>query len=397
MITGAGPRPRTEDKRIRRAENHAPGLTLIKFNSIARGRGILRYSGWDALLIAMALLHAAALVAAPSAPAIALGLWWNSNTISHNFIHKPFFRQAVLNRFFSFYLSALLGFPQSVWRDRHLAHHAGITEHKRASRQAVLEMFLVCVVWAALLAVHPLFFLTVYMPGYFAGIGLCYLQGYYEHAQGATSHYGAIYNTLFFNDGYHMEHHADPAMHWRQLPGHRNDKAKTSRWPAVLRWLDAINLESLERLVLCSKLLQRFVLRTHERAFRKLLPELGSVGRVAIVGGGIFPRTAMIFKQLFPEAELVIIDAKAESIQAARSFVRGNINFVNAWYAPTHHDGFDLVVIPLSFIGDRASIYRHPAAPAVLIHDWIWRPHGISCIVSVLLLKRLNLVKRCEQ
>jgi len=50
------------------------------------------------------------------------------------------------------------------------------------------------------------------------------------------------------------------------------------------------------------------------------------------------------------------------------------------------------VVIPLAFDGSRSAIYRQPPAPAVLVHDWFWRPRGTSVIISHSLLKRLNLV-----
>ena len=63
-------------------------------------------------------------------------------------------------------------------------------------------------------------------------------------------------------------------------------------------------------------------------------------------------------------------------------------------FAAATTEGADLVVIPLSFIGDRARIYRQPPAPAVLVHDWIWRARGDSVTVSWVLLKRLNLVRR---
>jgi hypothetical protein len=40
-------------------------------------------------------------------------------------------------------------------------------------------------------------------------------------------------------------------------------------------------------------------------------------------------------------------------------------------------------------------VYGQPAAPLVVVHDWIWRRRGAaSAIVSVLLAKRLNLVRR---
>ena len=59
---------------------------------------------------------------------IAIGVWWNSNTIAHNFIHRPFFRSRRFNALFSAYLSVLLGIPQVLWRDRHLAHFAALGE-----------------------------------------------------------------------------------------------------------------------------------------------------------------------------------------------------------------------------------------------------------------------------
>jgi hypothetical protein len=359
---------------------------------------VLRHSRWDALLIALAAAHGLLLLVAPAVPVIALGLWWNANTISHNFIHTPFFRRRALNRWFSLYLSALLGLPQTLWRDRHLAHHAGDAWRLRLSANLIGEVLLVAGLWVALLALAPQFWLSVYLPGYLLGLGLCYLHGYYEHAQGTLSHYGALYNALFFNDGYHVEHHADPGLHWRQLPRQRRPETGASRWPAVLRWLDAFTLESLERMALRSPRLQRFVLQTHERAFQRLLPQLGPVNRAGIVGGGLFPRTALILRRLLPEARLVIIDAQAESIRIARSLIEESggkeCEFINEWYDPARHRGFDLLVIPLSFVGDRASIYRHPPAPAVLLHDWLWRRRGTGAVITALLLKRLNLVKR---
>ena len=99
---------------------------------------LLREARWldsDALLIALALAHGCLLLLWPSIPLVAIGLWWNANTISHNFIHRPFFHARAMNRAFSCYLSLLLGLPQSLWRARHLAHHgARGTRGLRASR-----------------------------------------------------------------------------------------------------------------------------------------------------------------------------------------------------------------------------------------------------------------------
>ena len=68
---------------------------------------------------------------------------------------------------------------------------------------------------------------------------------------------------------------------------------------------------------------------------------------------------------------------------------------INDFYDPSRMNGFDLLVIPLSLLGDRAALYRRPPAPAVLVHDWVWRRRGEGVVVSWLLLKRLNLVKPC--
>jgi hypothetical protein len=350
----------------------------------------------DAPLVALAGLHAVILIAWPSLPVIALGMWWNSNTIAHNFIHRPFFRARSANVLFSACLSALLGIPQTLWRERHLAHHAGVTFRLRPSPRLAAETALLLTLWIALAALSPRFFLAVYLPGYLLGLALCSLQGHYEHVHGNISHHGAIYNFLCLNDGYHAEHHAHPGAHWTTLPQRIDPAARISRWPAPLRWLDDIGLEGLERLVLRSPRLRSFLLDRHRRAFQALLPEilprLPSAARVAIIGGGLFPRTALLLQELLPAASLTIVDADAANLATARAMVRG-VEFVHARYTPGKLSGYDLVVIPLSFDGSRAALELHPPAPAVLIHDWIWRPRGHSRIVSFALLKRVNFIQ----
>jgi hypothetical protein len=353
----------------------------------------LRHSRWDALLIGLALVHGGVVIVFPTAFLVAVGLWWNSNTIAHNFIHKPFFRSRMLNAVFALYLSALLGIPQTIWRSRHLAHHAGMRWRPRIVRQTILEMIVILAVWATLLTLQPRFFLTAYLPGYAAGLVLCALHGHYEHARGTISHYGALYNLLFFNDGYHVEHHARPATHWTRLREQVRSGAEASRWPAVLRWLEVFSLDGLERWVLHSHRLQHFVLTRHEQAFRRLLPALPPTPRVAIVGGGLFPRTPLILQRLVPDARIVVIDRSAENIETARRLLSTNVEFMNEVYAPALVCGVDLVVFPLAFVGDREAIYRHPPAALVMVHDWIWRRRGVSTRVSFFLLKHLNLVR----
>lgn len=353
---------------------------------------IWRSSRHDGILVTLAALHGLVLILWPVAPVIALGLWWNSNTIAHNFIHRPFFRSAGMNRFFSAALSVILGIPQTLWRERHLAHHAGVRWRWRISPQLAVETGLVLCLWAILAVFETRFFLWVYLPAYLAGLGLCAMQGYWEHAKGQpTSHYGRVYNFLCFNDGYHAEHHARPGLHWTRLPDHLEPSATRSEWPPLMRWLDQPALEALECLVLRSPWLQRVVLQRHRRAFLALLPQLGNVRSVTIVGGGLFPRTALILRELLPAAHLTIVDASARNLEKARAFLDGTVECRAGRYEP---HACDLTVIPLAFDGDRDAIYRHPPSTAVLIHDWIWRRRGTGAIVSILLLKRLNLVKK---
>jgi hypothetical protein len=353
---------------------------------------LFQHSVWDASLVLLAVLQAVVLLTVPGVLVIAVGLWWNSNTISHNFIHNPFFRPRSLNQVFAAYLSVLLGFPHALWRTRHLAHHAGTAPRIKWSAELAAQTGLVLLLWIVLGMVNPEFFLTVYLPGWALGITLCAVQGHYEHARGIISCYGRVYNLLFFNDGWHAEHHARPREHWTRL-SRREPQAAASRWPPVLRWLDVWSLEGLERIVLRSEWLQRFVLGCHQRAFASLLSALPVVRRVGIVGGGLFPRTAIILRKLLPDAELVVIDLSRKNLDAARELLPGDVELVHATFDPDVHTDFDLLVLPLSLKGDRNSLYRRPPVRHVCIHDWLWRRRGKGVVVSVLLLKRLNLVQ----
>src|SRR5688572_13472423 len=137
----------------------------------ARLLGQAKRAGWDALLVVLALAQGGLLLAWPSIPLIAVGLWWNANSVSHNFIHRPFFRTRALNAIFSCYLSLLLGFPQSFWRARHLAHH--FAESRQRDRLDLrllpLDLGAVFAIWGALFVFSPLFALTVYLPGFLIG------------------------------------------------------------------------------------------------------------------------------------------------------------------------------------------------------------------------------------
>jgi len=359
----------------------------------------------DSEFVVLAIAQAVVLVFFPSIPLIAIGLWWNANTISHNFIHRPFFKRAVATQLFASLLSLELGFPHDLWRQRHLRHHAetagGSARRIVLTPALITQTALICALWTAMVLLIPRGFLLVYLPGWAVGLVLCQLQGHFEHARGTTSHYGRVYNLLFFNDGYHVEHHQRPAMHWRQLPNLSDPSREGSRWPAVLRFLERPEfsaLELLERLVLHAPVLQRFVLDRHTRAFRRLLPSLGPIARITIIGGGLFPRTAMILRTLMPHAALTIVDASGANLRIAQQRLPEGVKCVHAVYVAGTPVDADLVVVPLAFRGDRLSFYQKPPAARVIIHDWMWRAHSSTFTpgarVSWLLLKRLNLVQR---
>jgi hypothetical protein len=355
---------------------------------------VLKHSPRDAFLVALAGLYGVLLLTKPSAVLIAIGLWWIANTVAHNFIHLPFFRSRAANVLFSAYLSVLLGLPQTLWRDRHLAHHAGRPWRLRWGRQLAFEFALIAGVWIFAASRGVDFFLWTCVAGWSGGLILCSMQGYYEHVRGAVSHYGALYNVAFFNDGYHVEHHARPGLHWSVLPTAVAPGAERSRWPAVLRWLELSQLNALERVALHWRALQRFLVERHLRAFRKLLAGLPPIHRVTVVGGGLFPRTVLVLRRLIPGAEITIVDRSAANIARAQPHLDSSVRVVEATYRPELSLGADLLVVPLAYAGDRAALYANSPAPATVIHDWIWRRRGEGFVVSFLLLKRINLVRR---
>lgn len=99
---------------------------------------IFAYSTWDAVPVAMGLLHFAAVILLVTGfsrlswpVAIACGLLysvsisWNINSVAHNLIHNPFFISSAANRAYSIVLSVTLGFSQEMYRHIHLRHHSG--------------------------------------------------------------------------------------------------------------------------------------------------------------------------------------------------------------------------------------------------------------------------------
>lgn len=336
---------------------------------------------------------------------IALVVWWTSNTVAHLHLHRPLLRPRGLSRLFSLYLSALTGVPQTIWRARHLAHHRGRPCGRVAlGVQGSLEVAALAHLALALALAAPGLFFGTCLPGYLLGLGLCGLQGRGEHLgdqAGGISHEGRLYNRLWFNDGYHAEHHRWPGAHWSTLPARRLTDAPRSPTPPVLRGLGGgaaivAALVALERLALRSPALQAWLVARHAAALRRLLPALGDrpVRRVLVVGGGLFPRTALALAEIWPEAQVTIVDADAAHLAcaAAQLAARGRAaRLVHGRHDPSAPADADLVVLPLALVGDRDAAYA-AAGPPRLVHDWIWRRRGAAgAVVSPWLLKRINL------
>lgn len=369
----------------------------MAYAAVSTSRSVSRVGVEHAAFVGLSIAHAAILVLVPHPAVVAIGLWWNANTISHNFIHRPFFAAPAANRVYAFFLSLVLGVPQTLWRDRHLLHHADDPRPARLRAASQIELAGIGVLWTTLAITAPAWFMWAYLPGWALGLGLCYLQGHYEHAHGTTSHYGRIYNFLFFNDGYHVEHHRNPAATWVDLKQSVVPDARRSRWPPVLRWLDAFTLEGLERLVLRSPFLQHVIIAAHAKAIRGLAPDIThTIRSIAIVGGGLFPRSAIVARRIWPNAAITVIDAEASHLELARRLFPAGVSIEHRQFVPSHEvdQGVDLMIVPLAFVGSRDVVYARPSAPAVLIHDWIWRRRGRGAIVSWWLLKRINLVVR---
>ncbi|HUO10832.1 MAG TPA: fatty acid desaturase [Phycisphaerae bacterium] len=210
---------------------------------------------------------------------IAMGLvWsvsisWNINGVSHNFLHNAYFKFAPLNKLFSILESLLLGFSQTFYDTVHRRHHMGNSDrpddhgevvdwlsiyrhghegeaegmlsyvfltyfrddpkkiyaeiYKRSPSEArfgVLEIVLM-VAFYAFIGFLNWRFLVCFLPFYYFGHCLSNLNGYFLHYGGnpdvpvawGVSCYERIYNFLWFNNGYHAEHHFRPRHHWTKM------------------------------------------------------------------------------------------------------------------------------------------------------------------------------------
>ena len=109
---------------------------------------IFAFTRWDTVPVSAGLAHCAFFFGMfylfPRVPLwlmlilgfiYSISISWNINGISHNFIHNPYFRSALLNRLFSILESITIGFSQVFYECIHMQHHKGNADRPdRATR-----------------------------------------------------------------------------------------------------------------------------------------------------------------------------------------------------------------------------------------------------------------------
>ena len=211
-------------------------------------------------------------VVVPAFLAVTYSYLWNLQSISHNFIHNPFFRSVWLNRAYSVLETLALGVPHVLYHHYHMNHHFGDNDakgpdgttkdwssiYRHASDQGpepfwryvllgfwrvevgpvlrtairhhhftqlAVESVVLGAFWAAMAWFNWQFFVFFYLPSYYLGWMGSYAEGYLEHYgcqpgnpfANSVSSYNWLYNLLWYNNGYHQEHHWDPKCHWTKM------------------------------------------------------------------------------------------------------------------------------------------------------------------------------------
>jgi hypothetical protein len=161
------------------------------------------------------------------------------------------------------------------------------------------------------------------------------------------------------------------------------------------------------------------MLATHEQALRALAAPAGLPApatddgtsadgatsaalaplEIVIVGGGLHPRSALLFGRLWPRARLCIVDRDPAHLALAAAVLGAlprplDVRFVCATFDPASPPRCDVLVVPLAFRGARRALLARPPAPIVFLHDWLWRRDGAtSARVSWWLCKRIVLLR----
>jgi fatty acid desaturase len=218
-----------------------------------------------------------------------ISISWNINGIAHNFIHNPFFRWKPANRAFSWLLSVTMGFSQTFYELVHNRHHQGNSDRpdetgdtvdwlsiyrhghdgeaesawtytffgyfrddpkvifNEIKRRNAFNAYWGCVEiasWVCLCILGFILnwrFMCFYLPFYYLGHCLSYLNGYFLHYGGnpdvplawGVSSYHKLYNWIWFYNGYHAEHHFKPRQHWTKMVDLHNQIREQQRKAGV--------------------------------------------------------------------------------------------------------------------------------------------------------------------
>jgi fatty acid desaturase len=236
----------------------------------------MKFSRKDLILVALTVAHLFILIASfiyplstfeftLSAIALILMIGTNYQCISHNFIHTPFFNSSKLNNIFSVINSLCLGLPQSIYQEHHLNHHRynndpvkddsslykygndgmeesvlkysflGVfrTDLKSLFRRArktsgmlvVFELAAIIVMHLVMIKTSFVLYIFLYLVTWYLGQVFALLENYSEHhdaklydrKRDSVSCYDKTYNLLWFNNGFHQEHHYRPMVHWTKI------------------------------------------------------------------------------------------------------------------------------------------------------------------------------------
>jgi hypothetical protein len=313
---------------------------------------------------------------------VALSTWWIGNTVAHHAVHRRLFRSSRVEAAFAIALSLLLGVPQELWRAAHRAHHAERPFRWRSCRWRPLAHQVAALVGlhlAVLVGAWPIG-VWGYGTGLAIGLVMAGLHGHYEHRGGITDVTARWWNLVFCNDGFHAAHHRHPTRHFADLPQLGPWAIRQSRLPPPLRWLAALRpaawLDRLERWVLVWPWLQRRVLAAHRQALARVLADVPVPARVLVVGGGLFPRTAILLRERWPSAALVVLDRDRAHLELAQAALPVDVERRIGTFPGDHREAFDLVVLPLALRGRRSDAIvaaQARGASRVLVHDWLWR------------------------
>jgi fatty acid desaturase len=156
----------------------------------------------------------------------------NFQCIAHNALHLPFFRArwAIRNpRRPGRPLNALQYVTAGLLRSELGALYADASTLGTRRQVWVECAVLFCfALWA--ISTNWLAFLLVVVPSTLSGYAFALLENYCEHCYAVSGNrltdsvscYAKFYNWIWFNNGYHQEHHFRPQTHWTAVPALRD-------------------------------------------------------------------------------------------------------------------------------------------------------------------------------